>query len=67
MNQVHYKISNMANQSMKTSLKNALDKMEGIQEVNIDLTQSTVEVEFNEPAVEAQIRGCIEHAGHRIS
>ena len=52
---------------MKTSLKNALDKMEGIQEVNIDLTQSTVEVEFNEPAVEAQIRGCIEHAGHRIS
>jgi len=57
----------MANQSMKTSLKNALDKMEGIQEVNIDLTQSTVEVEFNEPAVEAQIRDCIEHAGHRIS
>jgi len=52
---------------MKTSLKNALDKMEGIQEVNIDLTQSTVEVEFNEPAVEAQIRDCIEHAGHRIS
>lgn len=67
MNQVHYEITKMENQTMKTSLKNALDKIEGVQEVNIDVGRSTVEIGFNEPADENQIKSCIERSGSSVS
>lgn len=36
MDRVHYNISGLVNTSTKTQIKNALDKIEGVQEVCID-------------------------------
>lgn len=66
MYKVHYNVSGILNSNMKTQLKNALDKVEGIQGVNVDLTRSTVEVSYSENANESEIRDCIEHVGCKI-
>ena len=63
MNRAHFTMTKLDNQTVKTSLKNALDKIEGVQEVNIDMGRSSVDVGYNEPADEGQIRGCIERSG----
>ena len=63
MNTVFYQVSGIANQQMKTSLKNALDKMEGVQQVGIGLQTGTVKVSYNQPASEAQISACIGNSG----
>lgn len=67
MKHVHYEISSLSNQTMKTSLKNALDKIDGVRKVNVDLARSTVEIEFNEPARESEIRSCVENTGFSIA
>lgn len=67
MNHVHYEISSAVNKTMKTSLKNALGKIEGVAKVNVDLARNTVEVEFNEPAKESQIKSCVENTGFNIT
>jgi copper chaperone len=66
MKTVHYDVSGMANSQSKTKLQNALDKLEGVQEVAIDLSRGTVEVEYNEPANENKIRICIESTGYDV-
>jgi len=63
MNRVQFAVTKLDNQTAKTSLKNALDKIEGVQEVNIDMGRRSVEVGFNEPADEGQIRSCMERTG----
>ncbi len=50
------------NSTMKTSIKNALDKIEGVQEVSVDLGRGLVEVGYNEPASETTIALCIDGA-----
>lgn len=67
MNTVFLNVSGIANTQMKTSLKNALDKLEGVQTVDIDKMLGTVEVGYNEPANETQIRSCISETGFRLS
>jgi len=52
MNRVQFAVTKLDNQTAKTSLKNALDKIEGVQEVNIDMGRRSVEVGFNDPADE---------------
>jgi copper chaperone CopZ len=66
MQTIHYNVSGLANSQSKTQLCNALDKVEGVQEVAVDLARGTVEVEFNPPANEGQIKMCIEHTGYRV-
>lgn len=66
MNNVHYNVDGMYNTIMKTQIKNALEDMEGVQKVNIDLQRATVEVDYNEPAVENEIRRTIEHIGCKV-
>lgn len=67
MNKVCLNVSGINNTQMKTSLKNALDKITGIQSVDIDKTLGTVEVCYNEPADEQQIVSCIEETGFSLS
>ena len=66
MNTAYFDVSGLNNAQMKTSLKNALDKLEGVQSVDIDKTLGAVEVEFNEPADPNGIRACIEKQGFGI-
>lgn len=66
MNRVHYNVSGMAGNESKTKIKNALDKIEGIQMVNVDIARGTVEVGFNSPANETQIKTCIQHTGYTL-
>ena len=66
MNNVHYNVNGLYNVPVKTQLKNALEGMDGVQKVNVDLQRGTVEVDFNEPAKESEIRSTIEHIGFKV-
>ncbi|MFL0245859.1 heavy-metal-associated domain-containing protein [Candidatus Clostridium stratigraminis] len=66
MKTVHYNISGMASRKNKAQVLNALDKIKGVQEVAVDVARGTIEVQYNEPAEEAAIMGCIENTGFKI-
>lgn len=66
MNRIHYTIKGIQNSTMKTQIKNVLQDLEGVQMVNVDLGHGSVEVGYNEPATENQIKQCIEHVGCEI-
>jgi len=67
MNTVRIQVSGIVNTQMKTSLKNALNKIDGVQAVDIDRILGKVEVGFNNPANENSIRNCIEEAGFSLT
>lgn len=66
MNRVHYDVNGLLNTQMKTQVKNALDKLEGIQMVNVDVRRSSIEVGYNKKTDEDLIKQCIEHVGCKI-
>jgi len=66
MNRVHYNVSGLANSESKTKVKNALEKIDGVQMTSIDLARGTVEVGFNELADVEMIKSCIENTGYKI-
>lgn len=66
MERLHCRISGIANENMKTQLKNSLEKVEGVNQVCVDMARGSVEVIYNEPATQEAIRSCIEDTGHKI-
>lgn len=66
MERVHYNISGLVNSSTKTQLKNALNKIDGVQMVNVDSARGTVEVGYNDATNENTISNCIENMGCHI-
>jgi copper chaperone len=66
MNKIHYDISGIQNSEIKTQLKNALDKVDGISMVNIDAARGSIEVGYNQPTDENSIKSCIENVGCTI-
>ncbi|MCF0149640.1 MAG: heavy-metal-associated domain-containing protein [Clostridium sp.] len=66
MERVHYKINDIANENMKTQVKNSLEKLDGVDKVCVDVARGTVEVIYNEPATETSIKSCLENSGHKI-
>ncbi|TQI66490.1 heavy metal-associated domain-containing protein [Clostridium sp. KNHs216] len=66
MNTMLCSVSGIQNKECKTQIKNALDKIRGVQEVGVNLTTGSVKVEYNEPATEEEIKDCIEHTGFKI-
>ena len=66
MEKVHYKVNGIANKNMKTQVRNAVDKMEGVDLVSVDMARGTVEVDYNEPTTPESIKDSIENTGHRI-
>lgn len=66
MKSVHYNVDGLYNKPRKTQLKNALEEIEGVQKVNVDLERATVEVNFNEPAREPDIKRTIENIGCKV-
>ncbi|MDF2821432.1 MAG: heavy metal transport/detoxification protein [Clostridiales bacterium] len=66
MNKTHFNVLNLQNTQMKTQLKNALNKIDGVSMVNIDLGRGTVEVGYDESIDEKVIIECIEKVGSSI-
>lgn len=66
MNKIHYDISGIQNSEIKTQLKNALDKVDGISMVNIDAARGSIEVGYNQSTDENSIKSCIENVGCTI-
>jgi copper chaperone CopZ len=66
MNSVQFNVSGIRNGQCKTQIKNALDKVKGVQEVGVSLKAGSVLIEYNEPADENQIKSCIESTGFKI-
>lgn len=59
-------VSGIQNKESKTQIKNALGKIRGVQEVGVNLKTGTVEITYNEPADENEIKSCIENTGFKI-
>ena len=66
MSNISFHVPGIVNAQMKTSLKNALDKLPGVQEVAINQKLDIVTVEFNEPTNENAIQACIEESGFKV-
>ncbi|AWZ47920.1 heavy metal transporter [Hathewaya limosa] len=60
MRKVQYNVSGIVNSTTKTQLRNALDKIEGVQEVSVDQGRASVCVGYNEPANEEEIKMAID-------
>lgn len=59
MNKAMFKVLSIRNNTEKQQIKNALDKIEGVQEVDINQAESLVNVGYNEPSTEEEIINCI--------
>lgn len=66
MNKVQYNVNGLQNNQTKTQIKNALDKIDGVRMVNVDLGRSTIEVGYNNKTEETHIKSCIEQIGCKI-
>ena len=66
MNRVHYNVSGLQNAQIKRQIKNALDKVDGVSMINVDLGRGSIEVGYNEATNESEIRACIENVGCHI-
>ena len=66
MEREHYMVNGIANENMKTQIKNALEKIDGVNNVCVDMARGSVEVIYNKPATEQEIRSCIENTEHKI-
>lgn len=66
MNKVQYNVNGLLNNQIRTQVKNALNDLDGIQKVNVDLGRSSIEVGFNNATSEQEIRNGIEHVGCKI-
>lgn len=66
MNRVHYNVSGLLNNSVKTQIKNVLSDIDGVKKINVDLGRSSIEVGYNDSTNENEIRDGIEHVGCRV-
>ena len=66
MERVHYKINGISNENMKTQVKNSLEKVDGVDQVCVDMARGTIEIIYNEPATATQIKSCLQNSGHEI-
>jgi len=66
MEREHYIVNGLANENIKTQVKNALEKIDGVSKVCVDLARGSVEVIYNEPATQEEIKSCIENTGHNV-
>lgn len=66
MERDHYIVEGLNSETIKTQVKNALEKIDGVNGVCVDLGRGSVEVIYNNPATSEEIRDCIENTGHPI-
>lgn len=66
MNKVHYTVTRLQNNNMKTQLKNSLTDIAGVSMVNIDLGRGSIEVGYDDATDISLIKRCIENIGCKI-
>ena len=66
MNKMLCSVSGIQNKEGKTQIKNALNKIKGVNEVGVNLSSGTVEIQYNDPATEIELKDCIENTGFKI-
>ena len=66
MEREHYNVEGIANANMKTQIRNALEKIDGVNGVCVDSARGTVEVMYNAPATPQEIKECIENTSHNV-
>ena len=66
MEREHYIVDGLVNENMKTQVKNALERIDGVSNVCVDLGRGSVEVMYNQPATPEEIKSCIENTGHNV-
>lgn len=66
MNSMLCSVSGIQNKEEKTQIKNALNKIKGVNEVGVNLTTGTIEIQYNDPATENELKDCIENTGFKI-
>jgi copper chaperone CopZ len=66
MNGLHYNVSGLLNEQIKTQVKNALNNLEGVHNVNVDLGRSTIEVGCKDNITTEVIENSIEKVGCKI-
>jgi copper chaperone CopZ len=66
MNKMICSVSGIQNKEGKTQIKNALNKIDGVNEVGVNMFSGTVEIKFNSPATEIELKKCIEDTGFKI-
>jgi len=66
MNTMICSVSGIPNKESKTQIKNALNKIKGVNEVGVNLVTSTIQVQYNGPATEGDLKNCIENSGFKI-
>lgn len=66
MNTMLCSVSGLQNKEGKTQIKNALNKIKGVNQVGVNLVTGSVQVKYNEPATEIELKNCIENTGFRI-
>lgn len=66
MNTMTCGVSGIQNKECKTQIKNALNKLPGIQEVGVNQAAGTVRISYGEPATPNEIKSCIENSGFKI-
>jgi copper chaperone len=59
-------VEGIQNKTNKTQIKNALNKIEGVSQVGVNLTTGTIKIDYNDPATENTIKSCIENTGFKI-
>ena len=52
-------VSGIQHKDQKTQIKNSLNKIEGVGEVGANLATGTLDIKYNDPATEADIKNCI--------
>lgn len=67
MNEMLCNVSGIQNKDQKTQIKNSLNKIAGVGEVGVNLATGTVDIKYNDPATEADIKDCIENTGFKIA
>lgn len=66
MNQMLCSVSGLQNKQQKTQIKNAINKLDGINNVGVNLVTGTIDVKYNTPATALEIKNCIENTGFKI-
>ncbi|MBE6047980.1 MAG: heavy-metal-associated domain-containing protein [Clostridium sp.] len=62
-----YIVEGLNSENVKTQVKSALEKIDGVNGVCIKLGRGSVEVIYNNPAISEDIMDCIEKVGHPIN
>ena len=67
MSRVHLNVPSIACEGCARSIKQALSRLAGVQQVDVNVAAKTVDVEFDSAkTTESEIRQCIEAAGYSV-